>query len=40
VSVFFLDTKMPKPAELAAMSAQLEEHGISFDFELEREDFS
>jgi hypothetical protein len=39
VSLMFFDTKVPKPTELAAISAKLEKHGISFDFELEREDF-
>lgn len=39
VSVLFFDTKVPKPAALSSMDAKLEKHGISFDFELEREDF-
>lgn len=37
--VFFHDTEPPDPAEAARVDSELERHGITFDFELEREDF-
>jgi len=39
VSVIFYDTKMPDPAERSSVDTELEQLGITFDFELEREDF-
>ncbi|MFL6200231.1 MAG: DUF4279 domain-containing protein [Thermoanaerobaculia bacterium] len=36
--VFFHDTEPPDPAEAARVDRELERHGITFDFELERED--
>ncbi len=36
-SVYFFDTKMPDPAERESVMLELEQHDITFDFELERE---
>ena len=38
-SVYFFDTNMPDPAEKESVMLELEQHAITFDFELEREDF-
>ncbi|MEA2560228.1 MAG: hypothetical protein QOH06_1732 [Acidobacteriota bacterium] len=37
--VIFHDTEPPDPAEAARVDSELEQHDITFDFELEREDF-
>jgi hypothetical protein len=37
--VVFFDTEPPDPAEAARVDSELEQHDITFDFELEREDF-
>jgi hypothetical protein len=39
LSVFFFDLTPPDPAERRSVTEELERHGISFDFELERDDF-